>query len=352
MGTSGGVVVALCLVAVVVMATIGGEATLTTDFYDDSCPEIYSIVEAEVDKAVASEARLAASLLRLHFHDCFVNGCDGSVLLDNVTNPDGSLLFETEKDSLANVNSVRGFPVIDAIKAALEDACPQTVSCADILAITARDSAVAAGLMPKYPVFFGRRDSLTANINASNQFLPAPNFTYANLTQNFANVGLNELDLAALSGAHTIGRVKCAIVRRFSIGDTDINSGFRDFLNTTVCPPGSQNPTSGTPGNLTFPLTDLDLVTPDTFDTNYYKNIRNGEGLMPSDQTLQATPGVNQAFVAEFAANSRQFFRQFSLSMIKMGNISPLEGDDGEIRLNCRQPNSDSVLLKSRVASQ
>jgi hypothetical protein len=75
MGSSGdgGVVVALCLVAVVVMATIGGEATLTTDFYDDSCPEIYSIVEAEVDKAVASEARLAASLLRLHFHDCFVN---------------------------------------------------------------------------------------------------------------------------------------------------------------------------------------------------------------------------------------------------------------------------------------
>jgi hypothetical protein len=62
MGSSGdgGVVVALCLVAVVVMATIGGEATLTTDFYDDSCPEIYSIVEAEVAKAVATEARNAA----------------------------------------------------------------------------------------------------------------------------------------------------------------------------------------------------------------------------------------------------------------------------------------------------
>jgi hypothetical protein len=55
------------------MSTIGGEATLTTDFYDDSCPEIYSIVEAEVAKAVATEARNAASLLRLHFHDCFVN---------------------------------------------------------------------------------------------------------------------------------------------------------------------------------------------------------------------------------------------------------------------------------------
>jgi peroxidase len=57
-----------------------------------------------------------------------------------------------------------------------------------------------AGLVPKYPVFFGRRDSLTASISAADQFLPAPFFNYANLTQNFANVGLNELDLAALSG--------------------------------------------------------------------------------------------------------------------------------------------------------
>jgi peroxidase len=85
----------------------------------------------------------------LNFTDCeWQQGCDGSVLLDNVTNPDGSLLFQTEKDSIANANSVRGFPVIDAIKAALEDACPQTVSCADILAITARDSAVAVHSLP------------------------------------------------------------------------------------------------------------------------------------------------------------------------------------------------------------
>ena len=74
MGTfrDGGFVVALCLVAMV--ATIGGtNAALTTDFYDHSCPQIYSIVKAEVQKAVAKDARNAASLVRLHFHDCFVN---------------------------------------------------------------------------------------------------------------------------------------------------------------------------------------------------------------------------------------------------------------------------------------
>jgi hypothetical protein len=70
----GGLVVALCLVAMVAMSTIGGtNAALTTHFYDHSCPQIYSIVKAEVQKAVAIEARNAASLVRLHFHDCFVN---------------------------------------------------------------------------------------------------------------------------------------------------------------------------------------------------------------------------------------------------------------------------------------
>ncbi|KAG0591097.1 hypothetical protein M758_1G145800 [Ceratodon purpureus] len=344
----GGLMVGLCvMVTLLVMSSIGGEAALTTNFYDDSCPQIYSIVKGEVQKAVAKEARMAASLVRLHFHDCFVNGCDGSLLLDNTTDSDGSLLFETEKDSLANINSVRGFEVIDAIKAALEDACPQTVSCADILAVASRDAAVAVGLVPKYPVFFGRRDSLTANITAADQFLPAPFFTYAELKQNFANVGLNELDLVALSGAHTIGRVKCAIIRKFSLPDTDINSGFRDFLNTTICPPGSENPT-GPINNLTFVLTDLDLGTPDTFDTNYYKNLRKDEGMIPSDQTLQSTLGINQAFVADFAFNKRKFFLQFAISTIRMGNISPLEGDDGEIRLNCRKPNPTD----SRIATQ
>lgn len=58
------------------------------------------------------------------------------MLLDDTSN------FTGEKSANPNKNSVRGFDVIDKIKTAVEKACPSVVSCADILAVTARDSVV------------------------------------------------------------------------------------------------------------------------------------------------------------------------------------------------------------------
>ncbi|GMY21125.1 peroxidase 59-like isoform X1 [Fagus crenata] len=121
---------------------------LTPKFYGKTCPNLFTVVKNEVQKAFDKENRMAASLLRLHFHDCFVNGCDGSILLD---------ALDGEKISTSNNNSARGYEVVDDIKSTIERECPGVVSCADILAIVARDSMVITR-GPSWTVLLGRRD--------------------------------------------------------------------------------------------------------------------------------------------------------------------------------------------------
>ncbi|KAI7750543.1 hypothetical protein M8C21_016395, partial [Ambrosia artemisiifolia] len=60
--------------ALVVMFLMGVvSAQLSTSFYSRSCPELLPIVRSVVQSAISKETRMGASLLRLHFHDCFVN---------------------------------------------------------------------------------------------------------------------------------------------------------------------------------------------------------------------------------------------------------------------------------------
>ncbi|GMH26378.1 hypothetical protein Nepgr_028221 [Nepenthes gracilis] len=111
-----------------------GSTELTSTYYDESCPDALSTIKTVVESAIANETAIGASLIRLHFHDCF--GCDGSILLDDTTN------FTGEKSASPNKNSLQGFDVIDTVKTAVESICPSVVSCADILAVVARDAVV------------------------------------------------------------------------------------------------------------------------------------------------------------------------------------------------------------------
>jgi peroxidase len=74
-------------------------------------------------------------------------------------------------------------------------------------------------------------------------------------------------------------------------------------------------------------VTNLDLTTPDVFDNYYYSNLQVQEGLLQSDQELFSTTGADTIdIVNNFSSNQTAFFEAFVVSMIKMGNISPLTG--------------------------
>ncbi|KAK9123140.1 hypothetical protein Sjap_012742 [Stephania japonica] len=303
-------------------------AQLTPDFYATTCPNLFSIVRREVKRALVNEMRIASALVRLHFHDCFVNGCDGSVLLDG---NDG------EKSSNANLNSARGFEVVDTIKRALESDCSGVVSCADILAIAARDTVLLSG-GPRWRVPLGRRDGRVSNQTEANNRLPSPFLNIDQIIQRFKDVGLDTTDVVALSGAHTIGFARCSTFsqRLFNFSDTGVPD--RNMDTEMLADLQRFCPLNGDENKMTA----LDRNSTDLFDNHYFQNLLNLKGLLLSDQALVSNGSVastTKPLVENYSKDSKLFFNDFVNSMIKMGNIRVLTGTDGEIRKNCRVVN-------------
>nr|XP_009384773.1 PREDICTED: peroxidase 4 [Musa acuminata subsp. malaccensis] len=310
--------------ALVLLLLLGGtSAQLSTSFYSSSCPKLFSTVKPVVQSAISKEKRLGASVLRLFFHDCFVLGCDGSVLLDDTPT------FTGEKTAKPNNNSIRGFEVIDQIKTAVEKACPGVVSCADILAVAARDSVVILG-GPNWDVKLGRRDSRRASISKANKQIPPPTSSLSNLISKFSAKGLSTKDMVALSGSHTIGLARCTSFRGHIYNDTNIDASFAKKRQAN-CPSAS--------GSGDNNLAPLDLQTPTAFDNNYYKNLVRFKGLLHSDQQLYNVSDSTDSLVKAYISSTGTFFSDFVSGMIKMGDIKPLTGSNGEIRKNCRKIN-------------
>ncbi|KAH0997965.1 hypothetical protein GBA52_021829 [Prunus armeniaca] len=315
---------AIILVTICVLGN--SNAQLSSTFYTTTCPNVTSVVRGVVEQAQQNDIRIGAKLIQVHFHDCFVNGCDGSIMLDNA---DG---IESEKDAVPN-QSTDGYDVVDDIKTALENVCPGVVSCADILAI-ASQILVSANGGPTWEVQLGRRDSRTAN-RAGTTAIPSPFENLEQITKKFSDVGLDSTDLVALSGAHTFGRARCVtfVHRLYNFSgtgnpDPTIDTTYLETLRQ-ICPDGGNGGT----------LADLDQSTRDEFDNNYFTNLRNKRGLLQTDQELFSTSGDTVAIVNRFSNSQNDFFDSFGQSMINMGNIRPLTGSDGEIRSDCKRVN-------------
>lgn len=239
-----------------------------------------------------------------------------------------------EKDHPANNPSLRGFEVIDEAKEKIEAVCPKTVSCADILAFAARDSALKAGGI-NYEVPSGRLDGRVSLSDDVPQNLPSPIFNAMQLQANFKRKGLSLDEMVTLSGAHSIGVSHCSSFadRLYNFNathpqDPDLDGGYAVFLKTK-CPPQIN----------ADPTVNLDVLTPNRLDNRYYVNLISHRGLLSSDQVLFSSPSTAK-LVLNNARYGSAWASKFAAAMVHMGSIDVLTCTNGEIRKNCHFVNN------------
>ncbi|KAL2609005.1 hypothetical protein R1flu_027578 [Riccia fluitans] len=293
------------------------ELGLAFNFYSKSCPNAEKIISEAVSAAIQKDQGIAPGLLRIFFHDCFSQGCDASLLLNDGR---GSELNDPANASIRK----SALKLIDAIKTALEGTCRGVVSCADIITAATRDSIKLTG-GPAFNVPLGRRDSFT---RFSTGLLPGPSASFGDQLGRFQNFKLGTKDLVALaSGGHTLGVAQCASFQQRITPNVDPKMD-KNFASALLKMCGSPSNTVG-----------LDFWTPFKFDNQIYKNFITGGALLQSDQNMDQDQTA-WGLVNTWAKDQAAFFRQFQESFIKMSQINPLSGNQGEIRRICSRSNN------------
>ncbi|XP_010484504.1 PREDICTED: peroxidase 73-like [Camelina sativa] len=321
-----GLVLVVALSLTISMFPDTATAQLKTNFYGNSCPNVEQIVRTVVQQKVKQTFVTIPATLRLFFHDCFVNGCDASVMIQSTpTN-------KAEKDHPDNVSLAGdGFDVVIKAKKALDaiPSCRNKISCADILTLATRDVVVAAG-GPSYPVELGRFDGLVSTAASVTGNLPGPNDKVTELNKLFAKNKLTQEDMIALSAAHTLGFAHCGKVfnriynfnRTHSV-DPTLNKAYAKELQLAC--PKKVDPRIAI---------NMDPTTPRKFDNLYFKNLQQGKGLFTSDQVL-FTDGRSRPTVDAWAKNSVAFNKAFVTAMTKLGRVGVKTRRNGNIRRDC-----------------
>ncbi|ONK64734.1 uncharacterized protein A4U43_C07F29320 [Asparagus officinalis] len=301
-------------------------AQVRQNYYSSICPNVESIVRNAVTAKFQQTFVTVPGTLRLFFHDCFVNGCDASVIVASTANN------KAEKDNPDNLSLAGdGFDTVIKAKAAVDAVaqCRNKVSCADILAMAARDVIALAG-GPSYAVELGRLDGLSSTAASVTGKLPQPTFDVNQLTSMFASHGLSQADMVALSAAHTLGFSHC---NRFANRIYNFKPGapIDPTLNKTY----AAQLQSMCPKNVAADIAiNMDPFTPRTFDNQYYKNLQMRMGLFTSDQALfedsRTRPAVNA-----WAQSSDTFNKAFIAAMTRLGRVGVKTGSQGNIRRDC-----------------
>ncbi|KAL5699407.1 peroxidase [Ranunculus cassubicifolius] len=304
-------------------------AQLRQNYYANSCPNVETIVRNAVRQKFQQTFVTVPATLRLFFHDCFVKGCDASVLL---ASPSGN----AEKDHPDDISLAGdGFDTVNKAKSALDSdfRCRNKVSCADILALATRDVVALSG-GPSYSVELGRKDGRVSTKASVQGQLPHPEFNLDQLNRMFASHGLTQTDMIALSGAHTLGFAHCDKFSKRIYGFSPTKS-IDSTLNFVYAKQLQQMCPRGVDPRIAI---NMEPRTPRTFDNGYYRNLIQGMGLFSSDQIL-FTDTRSRSTVNWFAGDNAAFFRAFVNAMTKLGRVGVLTGNQGEIRRVCSAVN-------------
>ncbi|KAE8782620.1 Peroxidase 47 [Hordeum vulgare] len=322
----------LLSMAVVVFLSVQVQvkSAVAASSYMDS-PEMQKAVRDIVE---AASPDLLPGLIRLLFHDCFVNGCDGSVLLNTsrMAGSDG----KTEMTSGFNVG-LRGLDVIQKIKATLWPT--YGITCTDAVIYGARE---AVYLLSNKQIAYdvdgpGRKDGVISRSEDPARFLPTPSFTFEQLKESFRNQSLEPEDVIVLSGAHAVGvahrtffdintvgtplSYQIAVARELSNGAGVVKNNVRDF-----------NP----------PLSDYKddneqrKAAKGVLDNSFYNTISQNMALFPSDRVLWKDAETN---VIGYKNNVGTWYTDFAISMAKLGRLPAPWGAPWEYRKVCNATN-------------
>ncbi|XP_065879129.1 peroxidase 19 isoform X2 [Euphorbia lathyris] len=315
-----------CLVVVIFLGTNPSNSVaktarlprqLSANYYARTCPQLEQLVGSVTSQQLKETPISGPATIRLFFHDCFVEGGTREL---------------AEKDAEDNKDlRAEGFDSIRKAKALVETKCPGVVSCADILAISARDFIHLLG-GPYYQVKKGRWDGRISMASRVPNNLPRANSTVDQLIKIFNSKGLTTEDLVVLSGAHTIGFAHC-----------------KQFLNRLYNYHGTKQPDPAIDPRLLKALkmscpqfggnddivAPFDVTTPFLFDHAYYGNLEAKLGLLATDQALFLDPRTRPV-VQQLGKDKQKFFQAFALAMDKMGSIGVKRGrKHGEKRKDC-----------------
>jgi peroxidase len=306
----------LVVLLVVAMAVTGVQGQLQLGYYDSmGCAGVEDRARTLARRSFFADATASAAMLRLAFHDCQVGpgGCDASIMIE------GSGM---EMDAGGNFG-VKRLDIINSIKADMEDMCPLTVSCADIIAMAGRDAVEYRG-GPVIAIPLGRKDVDVSSATEADAKLPPATATVDRVLSLFGSFGMTAEESVAILGAHTVGVGHCKNIADRLQSDSPSAPNSLVFR-TQLMAACAVN---------VFDIAVLaNYGSQFTFDNQYFKDIQDGRGLFTVDNLISTDPRT-APIVSLYAQNQGAFFASFQSAYVKLTSRA-LTGNRGTVRAKC-----------------